>query len=326
MIQFFATRRHRSLVHNFLDSWSPADRTLVHAVPYEKFPLVKSLANGVCVFIDLERLVPAEFSLAIKLANAVRALPEHYTVLNDPALYLGRFNLQKTLHERGINHFAVYRVDELDDRLKFPVFIRSDLDHNGPLTPLLHSRAELNAALQKLPPKKTFLRQRLMVVEYCDCADTDGAFRKYSVMNVAGTLIPRHVLFSNDWATKTPDSVNEKTVAAEIEFTENFPHAQPVREIFRIANLDYGRIDYGLKDGRIQVWEINTNPTVVPLRENIDPRRMPAQSCSAQKIVEALRKLAQRHPPGTARPFKPAEFLGLKTVQMFKNLRRHKRK
>jgi hypothetical protein len=326
MIQFFATRRHGHLVHEFLDSWSPADRTLANRAAYEHFPFWKPLANGVCVFIDFERLVPAELFLAIKLAAAVRARPEHYTILNEPAHYPGRFNLQRKWRECGINDFNVYRVEELDERLRFPVFVRSDLDHNGPLTPLLRSRTELDAALKKLPRLTAFLRQRLMVVEYIDCADADGVFRKYSVMNIAGTLIPRHVLFSDKWATKKPDAVSQKTVTEEIEFTENFPHAAQVREAFRLAHLDYGRIDYGVKDGRIQVWEINTNPTIVPLRENIDPRRLPTQSRSAQKIVEALRELARRHPPGAARPFRPAKFLGLKTVQTFKNLRRNKRK
>ena len=30
-----------------------------------------------------------------------------------------------------------------------------------------------------------------------------------------------------------------------------------------LAGIGYGRIDYGLKDGIPQVWEINTNPTIV---------------------------------------------------------------
>jgi hypothetical protein len=34
-------------------------------------------------------------------------------------------------------------------------------------------------------------------------------------------------------------------------------------DIFARAGLEYGRIDYGLADGRLQVWEINTGPTLL---------------------------------------------------------------
>ena len=30
--------------------------------------------------------------------------------------------------------------------------------------------------------------------------------------------------------------------------------------VFELANIQYGRIDYALHDGRIEVFEINTNP------------------------------------------------------------------
>ena len=33
-----------------------------------------------------------------------------------------------------------------------------------------------------------------------------------------------------------------------------------LREIFDLAQIEYGRIDYGMLDGKVQCWEINTNP------------------------------------------------------------------
>ena len=35
--------------------------------------------------------------------------------------------------------------------------------------------------------------------------------------------------------------------------------------MFQIAGIDYGRIDYSMLDGEPQVWEINTNPTVLKI-------------------------------------------------------------
>jgi hypothetical protein len=285
MIHCFATRAHHHLLREFLDSWSPDDNGHLRGVPYEKFPFWKPLPNGVCIFTDMERLRSGEFSLAVQLAAALRTFPENYTVLNDPGRYAGRFNFLKILHRQGINDFRVFRVGELGDDLRFPVFLRNELDHDGPMTPLLHSCDELNRVLAQKKFRRPALRKHLMLVEYCDCADGSGIFRKYSVMNVAGTLIPRHVLFSDKWSTKKPDLVSEETVAVEAEFFDNFPHTEKILQIFGLAGLEYGRIDFGLYHGRIQVWEINTNPTIVPRREKIDPRRMPLQSRSAQKII-----------------------------------------
>jgi hypothetical protein len=31
-------------------------------------------------------------------------------------------------------------------------------------------------------------------------------------------------------------------------------------ELFRLAHIEFGRVDYSFKDGKIQVWEINTCP------------------------------------------------------------------
>jgi hypothetical protein len=48
----------------------------------------------------------------------------------------------------------------------------------------------------------------------------------------------------------------------ELAYVRTNPHEEELREIFAIARTDYGRIDYSLKDGRVQPWEINLNPTI----------------------------------------------------------------
>jgi hypothetical protein len=61
----------------------------------------------------------------------------------------------------------------------------------------------------------------------------------------------------------------------ELDYVRDNPHEAELREIFRIANIDYGRIDYALLDGRVQTWEINNNPTIGrglrPSSRAIDP-------------------------------------------------------
>jgi hypothetical protein len=63
------------------------------------------------------------------------------------------------------------------------------------------------------------------------------------------------------------DSRNEfsaEMVEEEHAYVFGNPHAAALAEIFRIARVGYGRIDYAIKDGRVQTWEINLHPTIGP--------------------------------------------------------------
>jgi hypothetical protein len=60
--------------------------------------------------------------------------------------------------------------------------------------------------------------------------------------------------------TKTVDAdlANE-----EFEYVRSNPHHDWLRQVFRVAHIEYGRIDYGFVGDRPQVWEINLFPTLV---------------------------------------------------------------
>jgi hypothetical protein len=64
-------------------------------------------------------------------------------------------------------------------------------------------------------------------------------------------------------------------VLEELDYVTQNPHEQQLAKIFALAQVDYGRIDYSLKDGRVQTWEINLNPTIGrglrPRSRNIGP-------------------------------------------------------
>jgi len=321
MIHYFATRAHYHLIREFLDAWSPADNARIRGVPYEEFPFWRPLPNSACIFADLERLRPRELPLAAQLADALRALPQNFTILNDPRRYAGRFNLLKILHQHGINDFNARRLDDLAGDLRFPVFLRNELNHDGPMTSLLQSRDDLNRALAQKIFRKSPQQKHLMLVEYCDTAGRDGLFRKYSAMKIGDRLIPRHILFGADWSTKKTESVTEKTIAEETEFLETFPHAAQIEEVFRLAGLDYGRIDYGVRQGRIQVWEINTNPGIMSRPDHTDPRRMAIQSRCAQQVLEAFRLFSDLHPAGAGAPFRTRKFFFARLAQIFQGRR-----
>lgn len=54
----------------------------------------------------------------------------------------------------------------------------------------------------------------------------------------------------------------ESSLREEQAYVFQNPHEQELRRIFEAARVEYGRIDYALKDGAIETWEINLHPTI----------------------------------------------------------------
>ena len=118
-------------------------------------------------------------------------------------------------------------------------------------------------------------RERLLIEEFCDTRDASGLYRKYSAFAIGERIVPRHVFFSRDWLLKAPQLVAQELVAEELAYVRDNPHEAALREIFALARITYGRIDYALKDGRVQVWEINTNPQLLSFDDGGGPSRLP---------------------------------------------------
>ena len=55
---------------------------------------------------------------------------------------------------------------------------------------------------------------------------------------------------------------SEPMILEERAYIVGNPHEAQLREIFGIAGVEYGRIDYAIQDGRVQTWEINLHPTI----------------------------------------------------------------
>jgi hypothetical protein len=80
----------------------------------------------------------------------------------------------------------------------------------------------------------------------------------------------------------------------EERFVTSNPHAELLREIFRIAHIDFGRVDYGIVNGRIEVFEINTNPTFSRARITHD-RKMIRRKLTIEGLVAGFRDLDAGH-------------------------------
>jgi hypothetical protein len=247
-------------------------------------------AAGHYIFADLERLSPDQALRARWLWEELARSSRGARLLNHPTRAMRRYELLRVLHERGINTFDVYRLTEGRWPARYPVFLRGENDHGGARSGLLRTRHELEDAIAAVERDRGS-REGVLITEFCDTADDQGLYRKYSAFVVGDTVFPKNVLFSKHWVLKRTDLLEEDLLREERAHVETNPHADRLREIFRLARIEYGRVDYGLLNGAIQVWEINTNPHVTSL----DPRgpdRRAIYEAVEQRMTRALEEVA----------------------------------
>jgi hypothetical protein len=224
---------------------------------------------GHYVFTDFDRLTSYEIEAAEILARRLVEVAPGAKVLNRPALVLERFALLRRLAAEGLNDFSACRLDSGEMPRRYPVFVRLEDDCQKPDTGLLHSEGELRAAIASLRAAGLPMKRRI-AVEYCAEKGPDGNFRKYGAFRIGDRLVPHHLFHNGDWYVK--HAVRQRSAATEdifapeiIAYLRGMPHAAEVRQRFELASIDYGRIDYGFAGGRMQSYEINTNP-LVPMR------------------------------------------------------------
>lgn len=259
-----------------------------------------SLPVATYIFTDIERLDASEAEKAAEVWAKLSADPR-CRVLNHPIRTLGRYELLRTLFEQGHNQFNVYKLTERRRPNRFPVFLRIQNDHQGPLTSLIHTQQELDQTLEKLTQQSIY-RDNLMITEFFDAADEAGMIRKYGAFLIGDQVIPEHALFGRSWMLKTETALNHdpQQMAAfldeERDYLESNPHEEPLRKMAQAAGIEYGRVDYSVHAGRVQVWEVNTNPTLPsPLhgrwQQYIIPERVPLKEAASRKINAAFAKL-----------------------------------
>ena len=61
--------------------------------------------------------------------------------------------------------------------------------------------------------------------------------------------------------------------------------------MFELTQVDYGRIDYSIKDGKIQVWEINTNPIITLAPHKYRKEQIPNHDLFGSNALAALEEL-----------------------------------
>jgi len=228
---------------------------------YEDLPRRNSFGRGTYVLAGLERLSPDMERLVEQLYDQLSAA-EGIRILNDPRRTLRRYDLLAALHRSGRNPFKAVRAAENLSGLTYPVFLREEIAHGGNCSPLLDSHRQLQEAIGLALVQGRPLEQ-LLVVEFCSTADAEGIYRKYAAFKVGRHIMGRALYHGRHWMLKfSRAEYTQAFVLEEQDYVVRNPHAERLAEIFELARVDYGQIDYSVKDGRIHTWEVNLNPTI----------------------------------------------------------------
>jgi hypothetical protein len=293
MIHYLVHQKDSYTVGWFLSGWGLPLARRFRILGYEGLPSLKQLPPGCYIFSNLDCLKPEGVEYVASIWDQLSRASDRARLLNPPRRTLSRFDLLRRLFEAGLNGFNVHLSHPLP-RPRFPVFLRRPMSHDGPLGGLIHDREDLRAEIDRQGGE-------LLVVEYCRTADRSGVHRKYSAFRVGDRIIPRHLIFSRNWVQKYPDLVDPPMIEEEMEYLSANPHEPEIRRVFELAGVDYGRMDYGVVDGRIQVWEINRNPIITLRKEEYAPAHLPAQELFVSRMIEALEAL-DLDPPGPPIP------------------------
>lgn len=241
------------------------------------------------VFCDLDRLSFWELEVAAHLYRELAR--EGARVLNDPARARQRFGLLRTLKEAGINSFDVWRVADTGrpDPDRYPVFLRTEAAHRGPISGLLEDAAAIDAAIRDALDEG-YPRRELLLVEFRGEPVRDGLYRKLGTLRLGERLVPCLNAHDRSWAAKVGVSgiADEEMYRDEQEVVRTNRHAEDLWPAFRAAEIEYGRADFAVVDGRVEVYEINTNPSVKRLESHPYPLRLETDRLVWEQLAEAL--------------------------------------
>jgi hypothetical protein len=233
----------------------------MRVVYYEDVPGRVAAGPGTYVFTGLDRVGPRTWRRAADFARRLADTPGA-TVMNDPSRLLGRFALLDTLWRAGRNEFRAVRACGDVSGLRFPVFLRDERSHDGAISPLLRTVDDLTTWVGRAILLGV-RRRDLLAVEFCDTADGDGLYRKYAAFVIGGRVVSRGMAIGRAWMLKNSGlAFSRAMVLEEAAHVRENPHRVELAEVCALAHIDYGRVDYAVKESRLQIWEINSNPVV----------------------------------------------------------------
>ena len=198
----------------------------------------------------------------------------------------------------------------LPEGFRFPLLLRSPGYHTGEHFCRVDDASSLPSILTDLPG------ERIMVLQYCNAAGTDGLYRKYRVMFVGGAILPLHLAISANWKvhyftagmSENPEYRDEETrFLADMEGVLGPLAMSALAAIERALGLDYGGADFALTpDGRVLLFEANATMAIVPVPQGEiwDYRRQ-----TVGRALDAVRSLMVRGAPSPSQRLHAGPFL-----------------
>jgi hypothetical protein len=303
MIFYLARRPHLSALTRVIRDWGRALGPETALVAYEDLARRRRFPAGTVIFADLERLSPPLTETAGFVRSSLARECPACRLLNHPLRSLRRFELLRRLYELGINDFDVYRVTEARRPARFPVFLREESEHGQIVPRLLRGEEELDAAIDELT-EEGLCRDDKLIVEFADGADDSGTYHRYGAFVIGKKIVPSSLDFSTSWVTRNSHPAERFATPQHLEAEDRYlrenPHRDLLLRIAGLAKIDYGRIDYAFHDGRIRVFEINTNPEI-PCEQDFrglngsparyHASRRPALELSTRNMLRTLAEL-----------------------------------
>lgn len=281
MIIFLTANGHDFPVHTLVNRKLGAPLPEIRASSYDEMFKATTAPGATYIFTGIDQLYDWELKVAAELYRALAA--EGLRVLNDPARVMSRYELLHTLHAEGINPFDVYRADGRPRPRRFPVFLRREFDHKGPLTDLIEDETGLAHALAALQAKGEPLRG-VLVVEFAGEPVAAGVWRKMGTFRIGDAYHVQNAVLDDHWVAKqgTPGLADEAMYREEAEAVTANAVPEPVRRAFELSGIEWGRADHTSVGGREVIYEINTNPWVYRVR--------PQQSSTRDAMLKLARE------------------------------------
>jgi hypothetical protein len=285
MILFFTTRPHRYTLGGLRKSRYRTAQIRVRS--YDWLFRQSKVRAATCIFTDFDRLRHFELVAA---AGAFRQLREAgVRVLNDPARCCQRSELLFRLHQAGINRFRAYPAELAPRPSRFPVFLKCESHHNQDFDELIGDQAGLDRRLEDLR-SSGFPLHYMLVIEFANREHRKHVYRRHTVYRIGDRLVPANAVTETSPFVKygDPRIVTETDRAASVlEIMQN-PYAETMRRVFDIAEIDYGRADFGFDGDTPAVYEINTNPAIGRRVRGMSGAFADAVECSMRMIAEAV--------------------------------------
>jgi hypothetical protein len=260
----------------------------VGLLTYGELFRAKALRRATYIFTDMDRLSLWELRLAAQAFGRMRDQGLH--VLNDPARVASRWGLLRRLHLAGINEFNAYRVEEGVRPRRWPVFLRAEGAHLGPMTDLLNGWDQLVAEIERAVAKGAPLTS-LLIVEYAAEPTLPDLYTKFGSFRMGRASFAHCCVHDDHWIAKigkmgiTPPEL----YVEEQRVVRDDPYGPQIAQAFHIGGIDYGRADFGFVNGRVQIYEINSNPDIAFGDDHPSAVRQETYRIFKRHYLEALR-------------------------------------